>query len=97
MLILFNQYFYLIKCLICMSQLLILNYNFPQTNSNNILYMKDLIDNKNLMVIDIKDMSKFYDIFNILCTMYTNIDMKYPNFGAHCKHSKEFVKNIQNI
>ncbi|CXH16200.1 Plasmodium variant antigen protein Cir/Yir/Bir, putative, partial [Plasmodium berghei] len=65
---------------------------------------KDLIDKKNdLINMDIKDISKFYDAFNTLCMMYIEFDEKSPNCNKCSQNANKFVakynelKNDSNI
>ncbi|CDU17119.1 YIR protein [Plasmodium yoelii] len=54
---------------------------------------KDLIDKKeNLMSISIIDMSNFYYVFTLLCTMYDEFDEESPNCDNYLKNAKKFAE-----
>ncbi|ETB63479.1 hypothetical protein YYC_00234 [Plasmodium yoelii 17X] len=54
---------------------------------------KDLIDKKNMMNMDIKDISKFYDALILLCKMYTEFDTDTDKF---VKKYNELNENPSN-
>ncbi|CDU19194.1 PIR protein [Plasmodium yoelii] len=59
---------------------------------------KDLIDKKQeLMSIDIKDISKFYDPFKLLCEMYVEIDANISNCQKFLEKAKEFAKKYDDL
>ncbi|CDU16858.1 PIR protein [Plasmodium yoelii] len=58
----------------------------------------DLIDKKkDLLNINFEDMSKFYDAFNKLCTIYGGLDINYSNCDNCLKKSKEFAKKYDDL
>ncbi|CAD2085024.1 CIR protein PIR protein [Plasmodium vinckei brucechwatti] len=75
-----------------------LYYNEKITNDNDNMINKDLIDKKkDLMNMDIKDMSKFYEAFKILCKMYSAYSEKNKNCPSCSENAKEFVKKFETL
>ncbi|SCL87033.1 BIR protein [Plasmodium berghei] len=83
---------------------------FYTTNINNDKYTnsitgvdayssyKDLIDKKHdLTKVDIKDISKFYDVFKKLCEMYTEFDDDNKNCTKCSGKAKEFVEKYKDL
>ncbi|EAA18308.1 putative yir3 protein [Plasmodium yoelii yoelii] len=59
---------------------------------------KDLMDKKNgLMSIGIKDISKFYDAFKLLCEICTEIDASTSNCSNYLQKAKEFAKKYDDL
>ncbi|SBW38174.1 BIR protein [Plasmodium berghei] len=59
---------------------------------------KDLIDKKQeLMSIDIKDISKFYDSFILLCDMHTNFDENKKNCAGCSEKASQFAKKYKEF
>ncbi|ETB57015.1 hypothetical protein YYC_05097 [Plasmodium yoelii 17X] len=59
---------------------------------------KELIDKKeNLMSIDIKAMSKFYDAFILLCMIYIEFDEEKLNCNKFSELAKEFAKKYDEL
>ncbi|EAA19690.1 putative yir3 protein [Plasmodium yoelii yoelii] len=58
---------------------------------------KDLIDKKNLLNMNIKDISKLYDVFNTLCNMYLEFDEQNPNCVKHLEKAKKFVDEYKKL
>ncbi|EAA16657.1 putative yir3 protein [Plasmodium yoelii yoelii] len=59
---------------------------------------KDLIDKKqNLMSIDIKDMSKFYHAFVLLCEICIEVNEKHTNCNIFSKLANEFAKKYDEL
>ncbi|CXI57274.1 BIR protein [Plasmodium berghei] len=58
---------------------------------------KDLIDKTNMMNMDIKDISKFYDAFSTLCMMYIEFNEKSPNCKKYVEEAKKFVKKYEQL
>ncbi|VUC58779.1 BIR protein [Plasmodium berghei ANKA] len=59
---------------------------------------KDLIDKKkDLINMNIKDISKFYDAFNTLCMIYIEFDEKSPNCNKYSGKAKEFVEKYKKL
>ncbi|ETB60741.1 hypothetical protein YYC_02350 [Plasmodium yoelii 17X] len=73
-------------------------YNTPIENDTQYKTYIDLINkNKELMNIDIKHMSKFYDAFKNLCKMYNELS-KVKNKGAeYLKYVENFAKNYNDL
>ncbi|ETB56996.1 hypothetical protein YYC_05343 [Plasmodium yoelii 17X] len=59
---------------------------------------KDLIDKKKeLMDISNEKLSKLYNLFKILCNIYTNFDDKNPDCGKYITNANEFVNKYQEV
>ncbi|CDS44028.1 hypothetical protein YYC_02113 [Plasmodium yoelii 17X] len=59
---------------------------------------KNLIDKKNdLIDMDIKDISKLYDVFSRLCNMYVEINEENPKCGDYLKKANEFVERYKKL
>ncbi|CDU20355.1 PIR protein [Plasmodium yoelii] len=58
---------------------------------------KELIDKTNLMSMDIKDISKFYEAFKSLCEMYTEFNESTSNCTNISQKAKEFVTKYDNL
>ncbi|SCL85998.1 Plasmodium variant antigen protein Cir/Yir/Bir, putative, partial [Plasmodium berghei] len=59
---------------------------------------KDLIDKKKYFLdISNENMSKIYNLFKILCNMYTDFDKKNPDCAKYIPKANEFVKNYQEL
>ncbi|SBW38270.1 Plasmodium variant antigen protein Cir/Yir/Bir, putative, partial [Plasmodium berghei] len=59
---------------------------------------KDIIDKKkDLINMNIKDISKFYDAFNTLCMIYIEFDEKSPNCNKYSGKAKEFVEKYKKL
>ncbi|WBY54854.1 PIR protein [Plasmodium yoelii yoelii] len=59
---------------------------------------KDLIDiKKNLMSIDIKAMSKFYDAFILLCDICTGVDENSSKCDNNLEKAKKFAKKYDEL
>ncbi|EAA17921.1 putative yir3 protein [Plasmodium yoelii yoelii] len=54
---------------------------------NDLIYIKE-----DLMSIDIKTMSKFYDAFILLCDICTGVDENSSNCGNYLEKAKKFVE-----
>ncbi|SCL84891.1 BIR protein, partial [Plasmodium berghei] len=71
---------------------------------NSIIYIKDynnykdLIDkNHDLTKVDIKDISKFYDSFILLCEMYTAFDEDTSNCTKCSEKANQFVQKYKEL
>ncbi|ETB60751.1 hypothetical protein YYC_02360 [Plasmodium yoelii 17X] len=53
--------------------------------------------NKYLMEMNIKDISKFYDAFKLLCEMYTKFDEDNPKCEKYLEYDNEFVKKYEQL
>ncbi|VUC58732.1 BIR protein [Plasmodium berghei ANKA] len=58
---------------------------------------KDLIDKTNMMKMDIKDISKFYDAFKTLCEMYTAFDESTSNCTKCSEKANQFVEKYKEL
>ncbi|SCL83113.1 BIR protein [Plasmodium berghei] len=58
---------------------------------------KDLIDKTNMMNMDMRIISKFYDAFNKLCMMYIEFDEQSTNCKNCLKYADEFVKKYNEL
>ncbi|ETB58565.1 hypothetical protein YYC_03847 [Plasmodium yoelii 17X] len=59
---------------------------------------KEIIDKKKeLMSINLGDMSKFYDAFKSLCNMYTELDANDPKSTKNLENAKEFIKKYEKL
>ncbi|VTZ78189.1 PIR protein [Plasmodium yoelii] len=59
---------------------------------------KDLIDKKeDLMSIYVKDMSKFYYVFTLLCMMYVEFDEERPNCYKFSEIANDFAKKYDEL
>ncbi|CDU16017.1 PIR protein [Plasmodium yoelii] len=59
---------------------------------------KDLIDKKKeLMDIPNEKMSKLYNLFKILCDIYTNFDDNNPDCAKYIQNANQFVKTYQEL
>ncbi|CDS44474.1 PIR protein [Plasmodium yoelii] len=59
---------------------------------------KDLIDKtKNLINMDMSNISELYDAFKILCNMYLEFDEESPNCNKHSGKANEFVEKYKKI
>ncbi|CDU16034.1 PIR protein [Plasmodium yoelii] len=59
---------------------------------------KNLIDKKNdLINMDIKDISKLYDVFSRLCNMYVEINEENPKCEDYLKKANEFVERYKKL
>ncbi|EAA22182.1 putative yir3 protein [Plasmodium yoelii yoelii] len=71
------------------------------TDINNVSGYKsyrDLIDKKqNLMSIYVKDMSKFYYVFTLLCMMYGEFDEKNLNCYSFSEIANDFAKKYDEL
>ncbi|SCL81464.1 BIR protein, partial [Plasmodium berghei] len=82
---------------------------FYTTNINNDKYTntidgvegytsyKDLIDKTNMMNMDIKDISKFYDAFILLCEMYSVFDVDKNDCTKCSDKANQFVEKYKNL
>ncbi|SBW38191.1 BIR protein, partial [Plasmodium berghei] len=67
-------------------------YKTPITGVEGYTSYKDLIDKKHdLTKVDIKDISKFYDAFKLLCEMYTNFDENTSYCTGCSENANKFV------
>ncbi|CDS44074.1 PIR protein [Plasmodium yoelii] len=83
--------------------------HFYETNINNDKYTKPidnvegcsnykaLIDKTNLMNMDIKYISKFYEIFKLLCEMYTEFDESKKNCAECSKKASQFASKFKEL
>ncbi|CDS44099.1 hypothetical protein YYC_02806 [Plasmodium yoelii 17X] len=67
--------------------------NYVESCSN----YKELIDKTNMMNMDIKDISKFYDAFILLCEMYSGFDEHSPNCNKYFEDATKFVEKYKNL
>ncbi|EAA16875.1 putative yir3 protein [Plasmodium yoelii yoelii] len=73
------------------------NYNKKIDDVTAYNSYKDLIDKKeNLMSIGIKDMSKFYDAFILLCDMYIGFETD-SNCNKFSEQAKEFANKYDEL
>ncbi|CXH16204.1 Plasmodium variant antigen protein Cir/Yir/Bir, putative, partial [Plasmodium berghei] len=67
-------------------------YKTPITGVEGYTSYKDLIDKKHdLTKVNIKDISKFYDAFKLLCEMYTNFDENTSYCTGCSENANKFV------
>ncbi|CDU16389.1 uncharacterized protein PY17X_0400800 [Plasmodium yoelii] len=57
----------------------------------------DLINKKKLMKMNIKDISKFYDPFKLLCEMYTEFDENKEDCANCSEKADKFVKQYEKL
>ncbi|SCL84009.1 CIR protein [Plasmodium chabaudi adami] len=70
--------------------------SIKDTNANAYNIYKKLIDNKlYLMNRDIKDISKFYDAFKSLCSMYNDFNEDDPDCTQCLDDAKKFAKKYE--
>ncbi|ETB61169.1 hypothetical protein YYC_02095 [Plasmodium yoelii 17X] len=59
---------------------------------------KDLIDNKqDLTTIDIKEISKFYEPFKLLCEMYTEFDEHKKDCATYSDKASQFATKFEEL
>ncbi|SCL84429.1 Plasmodium variant antigen protein Cir/Yir/Bir, putative [Plasmodium chabaudi chabaudi] len=59
---------------------------------------KDIINKKiYLKTIDIKEMSKIYEVLKSLCKLYTECDEKKPKYTNCFQDAQDFVKKFENL
>ncbi|WBY54887.1 PIR protein [Plasmodium yoelii yoelii] len=58
---------------------------------------KDLIDKKNMMNINIKEISKLYDAFTTLCMMYVEFNEKSSNCKKYLEEANKFVDQYKKL
>ncbi|CDU17784.1 PIR protein [Plasmodium yoelii] len=59
---------------------------------------KEIIDTKkDLLNINIENMSKFYDAFKLLCSIHTDFNEHKPNCTGYIEKSNEFVSKYTNL
>ncbi|ETB57401.1 hypothetical protein YYC_04301 [Plasmodium yoelii 17X] len=58
---------------------------------------KDLIDKKNMMNMNINDISKLYNAFITLCMMYIEFDEQNPNCDKYLNDAKIFVERYKKL
>ncbi|SCL92310.1 CIR protein [Plasmodium chabaudi adami] len=63
-------------------------------NNNYHKYIEQI---KNLMNMDTKDTSKFYNILKLLCDIYTEFDEDNRNCTTCLEKAKEFVKKFEDL
>ncbi|SCL90336.1 CIR protein [Plasmodium chabaudi chabaudi] len=63
-------------------------------NNNYHKYIEEI---KNLMNMDTKDTSKFYNILKLLCDIYTAFDEDNLNCATCLEKAKEFVKKFEEL
>ncbi|CXH20729.1 BIR protein [Plasmodium berghei] len=73
------------------------NYKKSIVNTTGYSNYKELIEKKNLMNMNIKDISKLYDAFTKLCMMHLEFDKKNPNCAKYLKEAKEFVEKYKKL
>ncbi|SCL84958.1 Plasmodium variant antigen protein Cir/Yir/Bir, putative [Plasmodium chabaudi chabaudi] len=74
------------------------HYNQKTNGYSNNKINKDLIDRKiNSMTIGIKDMSKCYTPFKLLCKLYTEFDVNNSDCTKYLDKAKEFVSEYQKL
>ncbi|SBW38178.1 BIR protein [Plasmodium berghei] len=83
--------------------------HFYDTNINNDKYTKsidnvegcsnykELIDKTNLMNMDIKDISKFYEVFKLLCEMYTEFDENTSDCAKYIAKSNDLFAKYEKL
>ncbi|WBY54639.1 PIR protein [Plasmodium yoelii yoelii] len=73
-------------------------YNkYIENNTENKTYADLINKNKELMDIDIKIMSKFYDAFNNMCKMYNNLSKAKNNGTEYLKYVNNFADNYNAL
>ncbi|ETB63186.1 hypothetical protein YYC_00277, partial [Plasmodium yoelii 17X] len=77
------------------------NINEYQKSIENVKEYKtyiELINKKSyLMKMNIKDISKFYDVFKSLCKLYTEFDEDKKNCKIYLEGDNEFVKKYEEL
>ncbi|EAA18850.1 putative yir4 protein [Plasmodium yoelii yoelii] len=58
---------------------------------------KDLLENKKIVNIDINNMSKFYDAFKSLCTMYNGFNDSTSDCTKYLDDANEFVNKYKEL
>ncbi|CDS45022.1 hypothetical protein YYC_00276 [Plasmodium yoelii 17X] len=58
---------------------------------------KELIEKKNLMNMNIKDISKLYNAFTTLCMMHLEFDKQKPNCNKYLNNAKNFVDQYKKL
>ncbi|CDU16859.1 hypothetical protein YYC_03883 [Plasmodium yoelii 17X] len=58
---------------------------------------KDLVDKANMVNMDMKIISKFYDAFNELCMIYIEFDEQSPNCKNCLKYANGFVEKYKKL
>ncbi|VTZ80333.1 PIR protein [Plasmodium yoelii] len=58
---------------------------------------KELLDDKKIVNIDINNMSKFYDIFKSLCTMYNGFNDSTSDCTKYLDDANEFAKKYNEL
>ncbi|VTZ76135.1 PIR protein [Plasmodium yoelii] len=83
--------------------------HFYETNINNDKYKntidkvegcssyKELIDKTKMMNMDIKDISKFYEVFKLLCEMYTEFDENKKDCAECSKKASQFASKYKEL
>ncbi|ETB56479.1 hypothetical protein YYC_05552 [Plasmodium yoelii 17X] len=73
-------------------------YNEKIKQVTGYMNYKELIDKKkNLMSIDIKAMSKFYDAFILLCDICTGVNEENKNCDTFSEQAEEFVEKYDEL
>ncbi|CAD2099582.1 PIR protein CIR protein [Plasmodium vinckei lentum] len=74
------------------------NYNMKINSDNDNMIDKDLIDNKIKSInMYIKDISNFYEAFEVLCKMYNTCNEKNKDCPTCSKNAKEFVEKFETL
>ncbi|SCL97074.1 CIR protein [Plasmodium chabaudi adami] len=71
---------------------LLIKYNYWNSNYHN--YIEQI---ENLMNMDTKDTSKFYNILKLLCDIYTTFDEDNLNCATCLEKAKKFVKKFEEL
>ncbi|CAD2102149.1 CIR protein PIR protein [Plasmodium vinckei petteri] len=74
------------------------NHFKEKINNSNSMTYKDIIDKKKeLMNMNIKEVSKFNVLFSILCKFYTEIKNNKVDCTKYSEKANDFAKNFENL
>ncbi|ETB59317.1 hypothetical protein YYC_02835 [Plasmodium yoelii 17X] len=73
------------------------NYKKSIANGTGYSNYKELIEKKNLMSMNIKDISKLYNAFTTLCTMHLEFDKQKSNCDKYLNDAKNFVDQYKKL
>ncbi|CDS44348.1 PIR protein [Plasmodium yoelii] len=72
-------------------------YKKPIANFTGYSSYKELIEKKNLMSMNIKDISKLYNAFTELCTMHLEFNEEKPDCGKYLTNANNFVEKYKKL
>ncbi|EAA19313.1 putative yir3 protein, partial [Plasmodium yoelii yoelii] len=73
------------------------NYKKSIANFTEYSSYKELIEKKNMMNMNINDISRLYDAFTALCTMHYEFDEQKPNCKKYLEDAKKFVDQYKRL